>query len=87
VSRLRRGGLAFLTFLLLVAVGVAMAAQLAYYGFLQQQDLVDWAEKAVSERRVSYIASYVVMGIVALLALTSTQKARPHVPSEENGRP
>ena len=70
VTRIRRGGVAFLAFLLVCASATLAAMQLARYGWLDQAELRKLADAVFAERMAVYLGAYALMGMTVLLTLS-----------------
>ena len=77
LSRLRRGGLAFLAFLLTAVAAMGATVQLVWYGFFEQEQLFQIADAVMSKPRPLYVVCYVLAAVTIMMTLTSTRRRAP----------
>lgn len=77
-SRLRRPGLAFLVFVLLVVAGAWSVVQLVWYGFFSNEWLSDLAKQVMAVPIIAYLVSYALIVVTAIMTLKS-----PRLPGNE----
>ena len=75
LTRLRRRGLAVFVFLWMCAASLCLAAQLAWYGWVDQPELARAAEMCFSSPPLAYIATYILFLATVLLSLSRPRQA------------
>ena len=75
LTRLHRPGMAFLAFLLLLLGLFGSVLQLAWCGLIPIESIEVIAEEFVSEPKWSFVTSYIMLIITAMMTLTATKKA------------
>jgi hypothetical protein len=74
ITRILRPGMAFLAFLLLLLGLFGSVLQLAWYGLIPSESIAVIVQEFVSEPKGTFVTSYIMLIITAMMTLTATRK-------------